>query len=78
MSMPNDTEAMALALIRLLHEATGGEEMQWRTIRRIDGGTDDAVALAVERGWVLVDASRRIALTDHGRQLAEELSRPLH
>jgi hypothetical protein len=76
--MPNDTEAMALALIRLLHEATGGEEMQRRTIRRIDGATEDAVALAVARGWILVDASRGIALTDHGRRLAEELGRPLH
>lgn len=76
--MPNDTEAMALAFIRLLYEATVGEGMQWRTIRRIDCATDGAVAVAVERGWVLVDASRRVALTDHGRQLAEELARPLH
>ena len=76
--MPNDTEAMALALIRLLHEATDGEAMQWQPIRRIDDATDDAVALAIERGWVLVDDSRCVALTDHGRRLAEELGRPLH
>jgi hypothetical protein len=76
--MPNDTEAMALALIRLLHEATGGTEMQWRKIRRIDGATDDAVALAVQRGWVLVDASRGIALTEGGCRLAAELGRLLH
>ena len=43
-SMPNETEAMAFALIRLLHEATDGDSMQWRTIRRLDGATDGAVA----------------------------------
>ena len=75
--MPNDTEAMALALIRLLHEATDGEAMQWRTVRWIDG-TTEAVEVAVERGWVLVDTSRRVALTDLGRRLAEDLGRRLH
>ena len=40
--------------------------------------TFPALALAVERRWVLVDDSRRVALTDHGRRLAEELGRPLH
>jgi hypothetical protein len=32
--MPNDTDSMALALSRLLHEATDGEAMQWHPIRR--------------------------------------------
>lgn len=76
--MPNDTEAMALALIRLLHEATHGQARQWQPIRRIDDATEEAVAFAVERGWVLIDDSHRVALTDHGRRLAEELGRPLH
>lgn len=76
--MSNDTEAMALALVRLLHEATGGTATQWRKIRRINGATEDAVAHAVQRGWVLVDASRGIALTDLGCRLAAELGRPLH
>lgn len=75
--MPNDTEAMALALIRVLHEATDGQAMQWRTIRQIDGGTDVAVAFAVDRGWLLSDA-RGVALTDLGCRLAEDLGRPLH
>jgi hypothetical protein len=76
--MPNDTEAMALALIRLLHEAIDGEAMQWHPLRRIDDATEEAVAFAAERGWVLVDDSRRVALTNRGRRLAEELGRPLH
>jgi hypothetical protein len=78
MSMPNDTEAMALALIRLLHEAVGGEAMQWQPIRRIDDATEGAIAFAAEQGWVLVDGTRRVALTDDGCRLAEELGRPLH
>jgi len=77
--MPNDTEAMALALIRLLHEATDGDAEQWRTIRRLDGATDGVVAFATERGWLQHDEqSGRVALTNMGRELAEELNRPLH
>lgn len=76
--MPNDTEAMALALIRLLHEATDGNSMPWRTIRRLDGATDGAVALAAERGWLQRDDTGRVALTDMGRELARALGRPLH
>lgn len=76
--MGDETEAMALAIIRLMHEATDGEAMQWRTLRRIDVDTDAAVALAVRRRWVVVDDGRGIALTEIGCQLAEELGRPLH
>jgi len=76
--MSNDTEAMAMALVRLLHEAADGEALEWQPIRRIDDATEDAVALAVERGWILIDDGRRVALTQHGRRLAEELGRPLH
>jgi hypothetical protein len=77
MSMPNDTEAMALALIRLLHEVTDGKAMQWHTLRRIDG-TEGAIAFAVRHGWMLIDDSRSAALTDLGCSVAEELGRPLH
>ena len=76
--MPNETEAMAFALIRLLHEATDGDSMQWRTIRRLDGATDGAVALAAKRGWLQRDESGRVALTDVGREVAEALRGPLH
>jgi Mn-dependent DtxR family transcriptional regulator len=73
-----ETEAMALALIRILHEATDGDSMQWRTIRRLDGATDDAVALAVERGWLQHDDSGQVALTEAGRELAEAPGRRLY
>jgi len=76
--MPSDTEAMALALIRLLHESTDGDPIQWRTIRQIDGATEGAMALAVERGWLQVDESGAVALTEQGRDLAQELGRLLN
>ena len=76
--MMHETEAMAIALIRLLHEATDGDSMQWRTIRRLDGATDEAVALAAERGWLQHDDTGRVALTDAGREVAQALGRPLH
>jgi hypothetical protein len=75
-SMPNDTEAMAMALIRLLHEATGGEAMRWQTIRPIDG-IEDALLFAFQQGWLLTDGDRA-ALTELGCSIAEELGRPLH
>jgi hypothetical protein len=74
--MPNDTEAMALALIRLLHEAADGEALQWHTIRLIEG-TEGAIAFAFQQGWLLIDGSRA-ALTDLGCSVAEEVGRPLH
>lgn len=76
--MPNDTESMAFALIRLLHEATAGDSEQWRTIRRLDGATEGAVALAAELGWLRPDESGQVALTNMGRELAQALNRPLH
>jgi hypothetical protein len=75
--MPNDTEAMALALLRLLHEATDGEAMQWQTLRVLDG-MEGAIELAVRQGWMLIDGNGRAALTDLGCSLAEKLGRPLH
>lgn len=74
--MPNDTEAMALALIRLLHEASDGEAMQWHTIRPIDG-IEGAIVFALQQGWLLIDGNRA-ALTDLGFSIAAELGRPLH
>jgi hypothetical protein len=73
---PDDTEAMALALVCLLHEATGGEAMEWQKIRLVDG-IPDALAFAARQGWLLIDDSGRAALTDLGCSLAEELGRPL-
>ncbi|WP_428658919.1 hypothetical protein [Reyranella sp.] len=74
--MPNDTESMALALLRLLHEATDGEPMQWQTVRLIDG-IEGALLFAVQNGWLVIDGNRA-ALTVLGCSIAEDLGRPLH
>lgn len=52
--------------------------MQWRTIKQPDGPTERAVAFATARSWIEVDDMRGIALTDAGRQIAEDLGKPLH
>lgn len=75
--MPNETEAMALALLRLLYDAKGGEPRRWQTVRRLDGATDDAIRFAQAHGWIQVDDGRGIALTLVGHQLAEDLAQPL-
>jgi len=74
--MSNDTEAMALAVIRLLYEVARGEAMQWHTLHQIDG-TEDAIVFALQQGWLLIDGNLA-ALTDLGCSVAEELGRPLH
>lgn len=76
--MPSETEAMALALVRVLYDATDGEAMHWQVIKRLDGATDEAVAFAAARGWIVLDSVRGVALTDVGRQIAEDLGQPLH
>lgn len=75
--MPNEAEAMALALIRLLFEATEGESLQWRMFRKLDSDAEEAMKFAVRRGWILSDDSRGITLTEAGRRIAEELGRSL-
>jgi Mn-dependent DtxR family transcriptional regulator len=76
--MPDETEAMALALLQLLYEATQGELREWRTIRRLDSASAQAVNYAAEQGWIEIDDTRGVAMTETGRQLAEALGRPLN
>lgn len=75
--MPNETEAMALALVRLLYEATEGVPLQWRMFQELDSDAEVAMKFAGAQGWILADDSRGIALTEAGRQIAEDLGPPL-
>lgn len=75
--MPNETQAMALALLRVLHDATDGEPLRWQNVRRLDGATDEAIRFAQARGWIEIEDGRGIALTVAGHQLAEDLAQPL-
>ncbi len=67
--MPSETETLALYLVRALYNATDGRPLHWRMSAEIDGATTDAIAFAVARGWVIVEASHSICLTDAGRRL---------
>ena len=72
--MPSETEPLAVQLVRALSNAPDGRPMQWRMIKQLDGASADAVEFAVARGWVQVEGGH-IALTEAGRQLAEDLGR---
>lgn len=69
--MPTKPETLALHLMRALHDATDGRPMQWRSLAGISdvAETREAVQLAVDRGWLLVEGGHSVCLTDEGRQL---------
>ncbi|WP_425065639.1 hypothetical protein [Reyranella sp.] len=71
MARKTKTESLALHLIRALYDSTGGRPMQWRSLAGISEGgeTQEAVHLAVDRGWLLVEGGHSVCLTDAGRQL---------
>lgn len=68
--MPAEPEALALHLMRALYDATDGRPMQWRSMAGIADGseTQEAVQLAVDRGWLLVEGGHSVCLTDEGRR----------
>jgi hypothetical protein len=69
--MPSETEALALYLVRALHDAQDGLPQEWRMLEELDGATTDAIEFAIARGWVVVQAGHSICLTDAGRRLVE-------
>jgi hypothetical protein len=69
--MPSETETLALHLVHVLHEATGGQPQKWHMLAAVDGMTAEAIVFAAARGWVLVEAGQSICLTDAGRRLVE-------
>ena len=71
--MPHKTETMASHLVRDLYEVTDGRPMQWRAIGGMADGSDiqAAVQLAVQKGWMLLEGSHSVCLTDEGRKQVE-------
>lgn len=70
-SMAGKTEALALHIMHTLHDATGGRPMQGRSVAGLSdvAETQEAVQLAVDNGWLLIEAGHSICLTDAGRQV---------
>lgn len=71
--MPSKTETLALHLMRQLYDSTTGRPMQWRSLAGISEGgeTQEAVQLAVDRGWLLVEGGHSVCLTDAGRRVLQ-------
>jgi hypothetical protein len=71
LTIPSDTETLALQLLRGLYDATDGLPQQWRTLEELEAPIMDAIMYAITRGWVIVEAGNSICLTDAGRRLME-------
>jgi hypothetical protein len=65
------TEELALHILKRVYEDTEGRPMEWRTLATNKTG-EAAVELAVDRGWMLVDGSKGVCLTDAGRALVRK------
>ena len=69
--MADQTERFARLLVRALYRVTdGGERCWWALPADRDDLLKEAIALAVERSWVL-DRGDSVCLTDGGRDLAK-------
>ena len=66
MSQRPTTEELALHILKRVYEHTEGRPMEWRTLVTNKTG-EAAVELAVDHGWLLVDGSKGVCLTDTGR-----------
>lgn len=70
--MPTKTETLTLHLMRQLYDSTAGRPMQWRSLAGIsDVAPQQAVQLAVDHGWLLIEGGHSVCLTDEGRRLAQ-------
>jgi hypothetical protein len=75
--MVDQTEMFARHLVRALYYATDGKPCWWSLPKDQNDATKDAVARAVDRGWMLLeDHHNSVCLTDAGRELAEGSAKP--
>jgi hypothetical protein len=68
--MADQSERSARLLVRALFYATDGEPRWWVLPTNLNDLTKEAIAVAVDRGWML-DRGDSVRLTDAGRDLAE-------
>ena len=66
--MVDQSEASARLLVRALYYATDGEPRWWPLPTNLNDMTKEAIAVAVDRGWML-DRVDSVWLTDAGRDL---------
>ena len=68
-SMGDQSETFARHLVRALYYATDGRARWWLLPANLNDVTNEALAVAVERGWMLMDRGHSVCLTDAGRDL---------
>jgi hypothetical protein len=64
--MAEQTERAARLLVRALYYATEGEPRWWVLPTNLNDTTKEAIAVAVDRGWML-DRGDSVCLTDPTR-----------
>jgi hypothetical protein len=65
-------EALARQIVQALSTLSEGRPQVWRPIGELTGaisGADEAVQVAVDQGWLVIERGHRIRLTDEGRRL---------
>ena len=68
--MVEQTEKFARLLVRALYYATDGEARWWVLPTEMNDLTREAVAVAVDRGWML-DRGDSVCLTHAGQDLVK-------
>lgn len=68
--MAGQNERFARLLVRALYRVTDGERCWWVLAANRSDLPKEAIAVAVERGWIL-DRGDSVCLTDAGRDLAK-------
>ena len=68
--MVDQSERSARLLVRALYYATDGEPHWWVLPTNLNELTKEAIAVAVDRGWML-DHGDSICLTHAGRELVK-------
>ena len=66
--MADQTDRAARLLVRALYYVTDGAARWWVLPANLNDMTKEAIAVAVERGWML-DRGDSVRLTDAGRDL---------
>jgi hypothetical protein len=66
--MAKESERSARLLVQALDRATDGERRWWVLPANLNDATKEAIAVAVDRGWML-DRGDSVCLTDVGRDL---------
>ena len=69
--MVDQTEAFARHLLRALYYATDGRPCWWSLPPNLNDVTKDAIAHAVDRGWMLLEGNHSVYLTEAGRDVVE-------